>query len=134
MLYQGDSLALRRFSIVMIVLGFSFIFVIPFSTEILPAQFRWSNPEVNLADERMIIAMYIALGVCFLMGAKNPVGTSIIIDYTIISSILHGGVMLYYALKLKGEMPHMWGDVPLLFGIAVGLAIFHPRRLARRDG
>jgi uncharacterized membrane protein len=131
MLYQGDNIALRRFSIVMFVFGLSFIFVLPFSTEVLPAQFRWHNPAVNLADEHMIIAMYIALGICFLMGARDPARHSIIIDYTIISSILHGAVMFYYALALEGEMAHLWGDVPLLLLMAVGFIMYHPRRLAR---
>jgi hypothetical protein len=130
MLYQGDIAALRIFSIVMVVFGVSF-FGFPVIVELLPAQFRWSNPAVNIADERMILAMYIALGICFIMGAKDPVRHAIIIDYTIISSILHGGVMFYYALALDGEMAHMWGDVPLLFVLAIGFMIFHPRRLAR---
>lgn len=133
MLYKGDNAALRRFSVVMFVFGLSFIFVLPFATEVLPALFRWSNPAVNLADERMIIAMYIALGICLVMGARDPVRHAIIIDYTIISSILHGAVMFYYALVLHGEMAHMWGDVPLLFLIAIGFMIYHPKRLARRS-
>jgi hypothetical protein len=132
MLFKGDNVALRRFSVVMFVFGLSFIFILPFSTEVLPALFRWSEPAVNLADERMIIAMYVGLGICFVMGAKDPVRHAIIIDYTIISSILHGGVMFYYALALDGEMPHMWGDVPLLFAIAIGFMIYHPKRLARQ--
>ena len=131
MLYQGDNVLLKRFSVVMFLFGLSLIFVLPFSTEVLPAQFRWVNPAVNIADERMIIAMYIALGICFLRGAKDPVRNAGIIDYTIISSILHGGVMFYYAHALEGEMAHLWGDVPLLFVIAIGFMWFHPKRLAR---
>lgn len=130
MIYSGDNTALRKLSIAMVVLGISF-FGFPVIIELLPAQFRWSNPAVNIADERMILAMYIALGVCFLMAAKDPVRHAIIIDYTIISSILHGGVMFYYALVLEGEMPHMWGDVPMLFILAIVFMIYHPRRLAR---
>ncbi len=131
MLYKGDNAALRRFSVVMVLFGLVFIFVLPFAPEVLPDQFRWFHPMVNLADEHMILAMYMALGICFLMGARDPARASIIIDYTIISSILHGAVMFYHAFALEGEMAHMWGDVPLLFVIAVGFMIYHPRRLAR---
>ncbi len=129
MLYQGDNAALRKLSIAMAVIGISF-FGLPVVVELLPDLFRWSHP-VNLADERMIVSMFIAQGICLVMGAKDPVRNSIIIDYTIISCVLHAAVMFYYAFNMEGEMPHMWGDVPLLFVLAIGFAIFHPRRLAR---
>jgi hypothetical protein len=132
MFFKGDNVALRRLSVGMFVFGLSCIFVVPFSTEVLPTLFRWANPAVNLADERMIIAMYVALGICFVMGAKDPVRHAIIVDYAVISSVLHGGVMFYYALALEGEMAHMWGDVPFLFALAIVFAVYHPRRLARR--
>ncbi len=130
MLYQGDIPSIRRLSIVLVVMGVSF-FGLPILTDLLPSLFRWSNPAVNMADEHMIVSMYYALAVCFLIAAKDPVRHAIIIDYTIISSILHGGVMAYYAMILDGEMPHMWGDIPFLFALAIGFIIYHPRRLAR---
>lgn len=130
MLYQGDNAAMRTYSIVMIGFGAS-LFGLPMVVELLPDLFRWHEPAVNMADERMIMAMYYALGVCFLMGAKDPVRNAIIIDYTIISSVLHAGVMAYYALTLETEMPHMWGDIPFLFAIAIGFFFYHPRRVAR---
>ena len=130
MLYQGDNAALRKFSLVMVLFGASF-FGFPVIIELLPAQFRWFNPAVNMADEHMILSMYYAMGICFIMAAKDPVRNAIIIDYAIISSILHATVMLYYALALEGETPHLYGDVPFLYAIAIGFMKFHPRRLAR---
>ena len=130
MLYQGDNVAMRRLSIVMIVTGISF-FGLPIVVELLPSLFRWSNPSVNMADEHMIVSMYYAVGICFLIAAKDPLRHGIIIDYMVISSILHGLVMVYYALTLQGEMAHLWGDVPFLFALAIGFAIYHPRRLER---
>ena len=62
--------------------------------------------------------MYIALGICFIVAAKDPLGNAIIIDFTIISSVLHGLVMLYYSFALEGEHLHLAGDVPLLFVLA----------------
>jgi hypothetical protein len=97
MLYQGDNESLKKYSIVMVVFGVS-LFGLPIFLELLPDLFRWHEPAVNMADERMIVSMYYALGICFLMGAKDPVRNSIIIDYTIISSVLHGLVMAYYAM------------------------------------
>jgi len=130
MLYQGDNPAMRRFSIALVVLSVSF-FALPIFVELLPSLFRWSYPAVNMADEHMIVAMYYAMAICFLMAAKDPLRHAIIIDYAIISSVLHGTVMAYYALTLHGEMAHMWGDVPFMYALAVGFYIYHPRRLAR---
>ena len=114
MFYRGENVLLRRLSIGMFVTGL------------------WFTPMVNMADEKMIIAMYVALGITLMMGAKDPVRHAIIIDYTIISSILHGGVMFYYAIAMwDHEWAHLFGDVPFLFLIAAVFMIFHPRRLAR---
>jgi hypothetical protein len=131
MLYQGDNEALKRYSLVMVVFAAA-LFSLPLMFEILPDQFRWHEPDVNMADERMIVAMYYGLAICFLMAAKDPVKNAILIDFTIISSVLHGLVMAYYALfVLETEMPHMWGDVPFLFVIALFFLIYHPRKVAR---
>lgn len=132
MLYQGDNGSLRTYSIVMVVFGIS-LFGLPVVVELLPDLFRWHEPCVNIADEHMIVSMYYALGICFILGAKDPVRNSIIVDYAIISSVLHGTVMAYYALTLETEMPHMWGDIPFLFAIAIFFGFYHPRRVARRS-
>jgi hypothetical protein len=131
MLYQGDNEALKKYSLVMVLFGAS-LFGLPLMFEFLPDQFRWHEPAVNMANEHMITAMYFALGICFIAAAKDPVKNAILIDYTIISSILHALVMAYYALfVLETEMPHMWGDIPYLFLVAAGFTIYHPKRVAR---
>jgi hypothetical protein len=132
MLYQGDNAKLRTYSIVMVAFGAS-LFGLPAVVELLPDLFRWHEPAVNLADERMIVSMYYALGICFIVGAKDPVGNAIIIDYAIISSVLHGLVMTYYALTLETEMAHLWGDIPFLFAIAIFFAVYNPRKVARSN-
>ena len=132
MLYQGDNAAMRKLSIALVVIGLSF-FGLPIIVELLPSLFRWSHPAVNMADEHMIVAMYFALAICFLIAAKDPLRHAIIIDYAIISSFLHGAVMFYYAIVQEGQIAHLWGDVPFLFALGIGFAIYHPRRLARAD-
>lgn len=129
MLYAGDNAKLRTYSIVMVAFGVS-LFGLPVFIELLPDLFRWHEPAVNMADERMIVSMYYALGICFIMGAKDPVRSSILIDYTIISSILHATVMAYYAMTLETEMAHMWGDVPFLYVVAIFFFFYHPRKIA----
>jgi hypothetical protein len=79
----------------------------------------------------MIVAIYVSLGICLIMGARDPLRNAIIIDFTIISSILHAGVMTYDAIAQPGEMTHLVGDIPILVGTAIIFLVFHPRRLAR---
>lgn len=130
MLYKGNIPAMRHLSIALVVLGVSFL-TLPIIIELLPSMFRWSNPMVNMADEHMIVAIYYALGICFFMAAKDPLRNVILIDFTIISSLFHGAVMAYYAIALEGEIAHMWGDVLLMFLLAIGFIIYHPRRIER---
>jgi hypothetical protein len=101
---------------------------LPFMFDLWPGGFRWSHPAAHPAYERMIVAIYIALGVCLVPTAFNPERHVMLIDFTILSSLLHGGVMTYDAFAQEHELMHLVGDVPLLFGLAAVLVWLHPRR------
>jgi hypothetical protein len=107
------------------------IFVLPFMFDLWPAGFRWAHPAEHPAYERMIIAIYVALGICLIPTALDPERHAILIDFTILSSVLHGAVMTYDAFAQPHETTHMVGDVPLLFVLAGVLIWLHPRRLRR---
>jgi hypothetical protein len=119
----------RTLSMAMVVVGLFLIFGLPFAFDLWPAGFRWGNPAGHAPYERMIVAIYAALGICLLIAARDPARHAIIIDFTIISSVLHGGVMLYDAIVQPGEHTHLVADVPLLFAVAAFFAWLHPRRL-----
>ena len=104
-------------------------FVLPFMFDLWPAGFRWAHPAEHHAYERMIIAIYFALGVCLVPAAFNPERHVLLIDFTILSSVLHGAVMTYDAFVQEHEMTHLMADVPLLFVLAVVLIWLHPRWL-----
>lgn len=104
------------------------MFVMPFMFDLWPAGFRWAHPSMHPAYERMIVAIYFSLGVCLVPTAMNPERHVILIDFTILSSILHGAVMTYDSFAQEHEMTHMVGDVPLLFVLAGILLWLHPRR------
>lgn len=106
-----------------------FIFVLPFMFDLWPGGFRWAHPSEHPAYERMIIAIYIALGVCLVPAALDPERHVILIDFTILSSLLHGAVMAYDSFAQEHEMTHLVGDVPALFLLAAVLLWLHPRRL-----
>jgi hydrogenase/urease accessory protein HupE len=108
------------------------LFVLPFMFDLWPAGFRWAHPAEHPAYERMIIAIYFSLGLCLVPTALDPQRHVMLIDFTIVSSLLHGAVMTYDAFVQAHEMTHLVGDVPVLFALAVVLIWLHPRRW--RDG
>ncbi len=114
----------------MIVAGVAMTVLLPFAFWVWPAGFQWGHPGGHPAYERMIVALYAALGICLIFGARDPLKNSIIIDFTILSSLLHGGVMTYDAFAQPHELTHLAGDVPLLFALAALFIVFHPRRIA----
>jgi hypothetical protein len=105
------------------------ILLLPFMFDLWPAGFRWAHPAEHRPYERMIIAVYFALGVCLIPTAFDPDRHAILIDFTILSSLLHGAVMTYDSFAQEHEMVHLVGDVPILFLLAALLIWLHPRRL-----
>ncbi len=103
------------------------ILLLPLMFDLWPAGFRWAHPAQHPAYERMIIAIYFALGICLIPTALNPERHVMLIDFTILSSLLHGSVMTYDAFAQPHEMMHMVGDVPILFVLAAVLIWLHPR-------
>jgi hypothetical protein len=100
---------------------------LPFMFDLWPAGFRWAHPSQHAAYERMIIAIYFALGICLIPTALAPERHVMLIDFTILSSLLHGAVMTYDSFAQEHEMMHLVGDVPILFLLAAILAWLHPR-------
>jgi hypothetical protein len=103
----------------------AFVFLPALGFLLLPAGFRWAPHHPPY--ERMIVALYVALGICLWRAARDPVRHVLLVDFLILSSVLHGGVMLYDSFAQHGEHSHLWGDVPLLFGVAALFAWLRPR-------
>jgi len=110
------------------------ILLLPFMFDLWPAGFRWAHPGHHYAYERMIIAIYVALGVCLIPTAFNPERHVMLIDFTILSSLMHGAVMTYDSFAQEHEMTHLVGDVPALFLLAAVLIWLHPRWWRRYRG
>ena len=114
-------------TIVLLATAAFLIFLLPFMFDLWPGGFRWAHPAQHRAYERMIIAVYFALGVCLIPTALNPERHVILIDFTILSSLLHGAVMTYDSFAQEHEMTHLVGDVPVLFILSAVLIWLHPR-------
>jgi hydrogenase/urease accessory protein HupE len=108
------------------------VFLLPFLFDLWPAGFRWAHPAVHPPYERMIVAIYVALGILLARAAMDPERHAILIDFTILSSLFRGAVMTYDAIAQEGELAHLVGDVPLLYLLAGVLLWLHPRRAVNR--
>ena len=76
----------------------------------------------------MIMGVYITLGIFLIRAAKDPVGDSALIWFTIWSSIVHAGIMLVQALVDDTERDNLLGDIPALFFVAFVLWYLMPRK------
>ena len=101
------------------------VLLLPFLFDLWPAGFRWSHPGGHPAYERMIIAIYFSLGICLVVAANDPERHVLLINFTILSSILHGAVMTYDSFVQQHEMTHLVGDVPIIFALAGILVWLH---------
>ena len=117
----------KLLTIVLLTTAAFLIFGLPFMFDLWPGGFRWAHPSQHPAYERMIIAIYVALGVCLIPTAFNPEQHVMLINFTILSSLLHGAVMTYDSCAQQHEMMHLVGDVPILFLLAAVLIWLHPR-------
>jgi hypothetical protein len=124
---MNDDSKGKLLKIVLLATAAFLMFVLPFMFDLWPAGFRWAHPAMHPAYERMIIAIYFALGVCLVPTALAPERHVILIDFTILSSLLHGAVMTYDSFAQEHEGMHMVGDVPVLFVLAAVLLWLHPR-------
>jgi hypothetical protein len=76
----------------------------------------------------MLAAMYIALGFLMVRGARDPKRNVALFDYGIVSSIIHGGIMIPQAFIYPNEHAHLWADIPFAGLVIVILWIWHPDR------
>ena len=124
----SDKVAMLAWT--MRILGAGFVLLILVMFDLWPAGFRWVHPHPHPPYERMIQAIYVSLGICLVRAARDPLRATNLIDFTILSSILHAAVMTYDAVVQEDELTHLVGDVPLLIAVAVIFIVLHPRRIA----
>ena len=80
----------------------------------------------------MLGALYVAYGILMIRGARDPRANAALFDFGILSSVLHGLVMIPQAFYYPNEHAHLWADIPALAVITVVLWIWHPNRILRR--
>lgn len=120
---------LKLLRLALILFGLVFIFGIAPLMHYWPSGWQWNPPQTEY--EQMIIGIYATLGVFLVLAAKNPLQHASLIWFTVWSSAVHATIMLFQALYNQGEIAHLWGDVPVLYLVAVILAVLMPRLRAQ---
>lgn len=117
---------LRYLRIALVLVGLIFIFAVyPLMMMLWPSGWRWSPNQPQY--EQMILGVYATLGVFLLIASRNPSRHLSLIWFTVVSSVVHAGIMTFQALTMPSEHGHLFGDVPALFLVAVVLAGLTPR-------
>ena len=124
---MNPATRLRLLRIALVVFGLIFLVgVYPLMMSLWPSGWRWqpNQPEY----EQMILGVYATLGVFLLLASRNPLQHRSLIWFTVVSSLVHGGIMAMQALNMPAERGHLLGDVPALILVAVVLAVLMPSR------
>jgi hypothetical protein len=117
---------LRYLRYALILVGLIFIFgVYPLMMNFWPSGWRWSPNQAQY--EQMILGVYATLGVFLLIASRNPLRHLSLIWFTVLSSVVHAGIMTVQALSMPSEHGHLFGDIPALFLVAALLAFLTPR-------
>ncbi len=122
-----EEFKLKAISIVLVLVGLTFLLGIWPLTELWPSGWAWHTEGRSYYLE-MIISIYAVLGIFLLIASRDPLAHRSLISFTIWSSVAHGGVMAIQSFDGEHNMGHLLGDVPALFIVAIVLAILMPAK------
>lgn len=128
---KNDARSLTSLRIALVVIGLIFIFGIYPQTIIWPSGWSWGHGSSHYLA--MIIGIYATLGVFLLIAARNPLAHRSLIWFTVVSSVVHAGIMAAQAIGDSAERGHLTGDVPALLVVAVVLGLLMPRAVKSRQ-
>src|SRR5262245_34341116 len=103
----------------LVITGLIFILGVFSFMQFWPSGWRWDPPQYKY--EQMIMGIYATLGVFLIIAARNPLAHLSLIWFTTWSSIVHATIMLLQAIYDPKELPHIFGDIPALYIVAIVL-------------
>ena len=112
--------------VVLVLVGIFFIAGIYPMLEYVKVGWQWSPPQIEY--EQMIMGIYATIGAFMIIVAKNPIKNTTFIWFVVWMNIVHATIMLYQSLMDVENMPHLWGDVPALYIVAILIAILAPKK------
>jgi len=117
--------SLNPLRIALVAIGLVFIFGVYPQTIVWPSGWKWGHGGTQYLI--MIVGIYATLGVFLLLAARNPLAHRSLIWFTVVSSVVHAGIMAVQAIVDPHERGHLAGDVPALLVVAVVLAVLLAR-------
>ena len=106
----------KYLKIALIAFGIIFFLIYPLG-KVWPAGWIWHGGEGQYYLQ-MITGLYAVLGGFLIYASRNPAEHKSLIWFTIISSIVHAGIMAIQAMGDAHETGHLVGDVPALVLVA----------------
>lgn len=119
------SKQLRYLRIALRVVGLIFIFGLFLMMAVWPAGWTWEPRQSEY--EQMMMGIYATLGVFLLIASRDPMAHKSLIWFTIVSSLVHGGITAVQAIADPADRVNLFGDVPALFAVAIVLAALMPQ-------
>ena len=120
----------KRLRIALRLVGLTFIFGVYALTLVWPSGWSWHAGSHTPHYLQMILGIYATLGTFLLIASRKPLAHLSLIWFTVWSSVVHAGVMGAQALANPEHIRHLWGDVPILFAVAIVLALLTPRNVS----
>ena len=110
----------------LIVFGVIFLLVYPLAI-VWPSGWAWHAGAPYESDYfMMIVGVYATLGVFLILASRNPAANRSLIQFTIVSSLVHAAIMAVESFQMPEHMGHLYGDVPGLIAVAVVLYLLRP--------
>jgi hypothetical protein len=112
----------------LVAFGVVFLLVYPLAI-VWPSGWAWHEGAPYESDYfMMIVGVYATLGVFLILASRDPAANRSLILFTIVSSLVHAGIMAVQSFQMPAHMGHLYGDVPGLIAVAVVLyLLMEPR-------
>ena len=105
-------------------IGVVFFLIYPLGL-VWPSGWRWHGGDGDYYLQ-MICGLYAVLGAFLIAASRNPSLHRSLIAFTIVSSVVHAGIMAMQSIYDRHEAGHLLGDVPALLLVAAVLWFLTP--------
>ena len=93
-----------------------------------PSGWAWhAGPPADSQYFMMIVGVYATLGLFLIRAASNPSEHRSLIWFTVVSSLVHAGIMAVQSFGHEMHHGHLMGDVPALLLVAIVLGALMPK-------
>ncbi|MGB2887034.1 MAG: DUF6632 domain-containing protein [Candidatus Acidiferrales bacterium] len=113
----------RALKVVMVLVGLLFLAgAYPLMTSL------WQRNQSVSEGDKMMLSIYVTLGIFLLLAARNPSANRSLIAFTAWSSFAHGAVMAVLAFQIPSERGGFLAAVAVLVVIGVTLIALAPAK------